>query len=79
LYNIKGDVESIERSIGKTEVIVTEGNTSAAYALDESLIQFGFAIESQDLEKAASILDRIEFSPDIEQNWKTLANVALEQ
>ena len=36
---------------GKTEVIVNEGNNLVSYTLDEPLIDFGFAIESNDLEK----------------------------
>ncbi len=62
LYNIKGDVEEIERSPGKTEVIVNEGNTTVAYQLDEPLIEFGFAVESRDLDKAATILDPLELT-----------------
>ena len=77
IYSIKGDVETIERSEGKTEVIVTDNGTPAAYALDEPLIEFGFAIESRDLIKAMEILDPLEMSPETEANWKTLAKVAL--
>jgi len=62
IYNIKGDVEEIERSVGKTEVIVNDGNNTVAYALDEPLIEFGFAIESNDLDKAATILDPLEMN-----------------
>lgn len=39
-YDIKGDVEDIERGNGKTEVIVDEGITTASYMLDEGLIAF---------------------------------------
>ena len=46
IYNIKGDVEEIERTGGKTEVIVNDGNNTVAYSLDEPLIEFGFAVES---------------------------------
>jgi intraflagellar transport protein 172 len=52
VYNIKGDVEDIERSEGRTEVIVNEGVGTVNYALDEPLIEFGFAIESRNLERA---------------------------
>jgi len=37
------------------------------------LIEFGFAVESRDLEKAAIILDKLELTPDTEANWKVLA------
>lgn len=73
LYNIKGDVEEIERSPGKTEVIVNEGNTTVAYQLDEPLIEFGFSVEQRDLDKAATILDPLEMTQDTEANWKVLA------
>lgn len=79
LYPIKGDVEEIERipstteQIGSTSVIVNEGQNKVAYKLDQPLIDFGFAIESRDLEKAALILDRLELTPDTEANWKVLA------
>eukprot|EP00428_Durinskia_dybowskii_P082899 CAMPEP_0170448638 /NCGR_PEP_ID=MMETSP0117_2-20130122/50820_1 /TAXON_ID=400756 /ORGANISM="Durinskia baltica, Strain CSIRO CS-38" /LENGTH=224 /DNA_ID=CAMNT_0010709831 /DNA_START=38 /DNA_END=710 /DNA_ORIENTATION=+ len=36
-----GDIEEIERSEGRTEVIVDEGISQAVYPLDESLIDFG--------------------------------------
>lgn len=77
IYPIKGDVDSIERSNGKTEVIVTEGNNTTSYSLDEALIEFGFAIEAKDLEKAASILDAAEMTNETEANWKTLAKISL--
>jgi intraflagellar transport protein 172 len=57
IYNIKGDVEYIERTANKTEVIVNEVNNQVAYTLDEPMIEFGFAVENRELEKAASILD----------------------
>lgn len=42
---IKGDVEGIERSLGKTEVMVNEGLNTTSYALDEALIDFGSALD----------------------------------
>jgi len=78
IYAIKGDVEEIERTNSKTEVLVNEGNSMVAYTLDEPLIEFGFAIESRDLEKAASILDPLEMNPETEANWQTLAQIAVE-
>ena len=57
IYGIKGDVESIERNASKTEVIVNEANNQVAYTLDEPMIEFGFAVENRELDKAASILD----------------------
>ena len=43
-YDIKGDVEDIERGNGKTEVIVDEGITTASYMLDEGLIAFSESV-----------------------------------
>ena len=79
IYNIKGDVESIERVNGKTEVVVNDGANPVSYTLDEPLIEFGFAIESHDLERAAEILDPLEMNPETEANWKVLAKIAVEQ
>ena len=45
MYQIKGDVESIERTEGKTEVIVDDGVNAVSYALDEALIEFCAALE----------------------------------
>ena len=41
MHQIKGDIEDIERSHGRTEVIVDEGITAASYLLDEAPIEFG--------------------------------------
>ena len=37
------------------------------------MIEFGFAVESRELDKAAAILDPLELSPEIEANWRALA------
>ena len=37
------------------------------------MIEFGFAVETRDLEKAAAILDPLEMNADAEANWKVLA------
>ncbi|WIA40104.1 hypothetical protein OEZ86_013511 [Tetradesmus obliquus] len=42
---IKGDVEGIQRSPGRTEVLVDEGIASSSYTLDEALIDFGSALD----------------------------------
>jgi len=73
IYSIKGDVEQIERVNNKTEVIVNESNNQVSYTLDEPMIEFGFAVEQRELEKAASILDPLELTPEIEANWRSLA------
>ena len=50
MYQIKGDVESIQRTEGKTEVIVDDGVNTISYALDEALIEFGAALEYKGLD-----------------------------
>lgn len=78
-YDIKGDVESIERSDGKTEVIVDDGSNTYSYALEETLIAFSAALEYKSLENAMEILEPLELTQENEANWKSLAKIALEQ
>jgi intraflagellar transport protein 172 len=52
MYQIKGDVETIERSEGKTEVLVDDGANTVSYNLDEALIEFGAALEYNGLARA---------------------------
>ena len=78
MYSIKGDVEDIERTEGKTEVIVDSGSTTISYALDEDLIAFGTALDQGDLDKAVQILEPLELGAETEANWKSLAKIALE-
>lgn len=78
LQPIKGDVEEIERTAGKTEVIVDEGISQAVYPLDESLIDFGTAIDDQDYVHAMDILDKLIITPDVESMWRQLNEVALQ-
>eukprot|EP01063_Lacrimia_lanifica_P008046 TRINITY_DN1519_c0_g1_i1.p1 TRINITY_DN1519_c0_g1~~TRINITY_DN1519_c0_g1_i1.p1 ORF type:complete len:1768 (+),score=790.58 TRINITY_DN1519_c0_g1_i1:95-5398(+) len=75
---IKGDVEDIERSDGKTEVIVDEGIHTVAYGLDESLIEFGTAMEDNDFEKACELLEQITITPETEAMWQNLSQLALQ-
>ncbi|KAJ9466254.1 Intraflagellar transport protein 172 [Diplonema papillatum] len=75
---IKGDVEDIERSDGKTEVIVDEGINTVAYGLDESLIEFDGAMEDKDYEKACDLLEQITITPETEAMWQTLSQLALQ-
>jgi len=79
MYQIKGDVESIDRSNNKTEVIVDDGVNTVSYNLDEGLIEFGAALEYKGLEHAVEILEPLELTPETEANWKMLATLATEQ
>ena len=44
----QGDIVDLERSNGKTDVIVNEGVATISYTLDEGLIEFGTAIDDGD-------------------------------
>ncbi|DBA03525.1 TPA: hypothetical protein N0F65_011426 [Lagenidium giganteum] len=79
IYQIKGDVEQIERANGRTEVIVDEGMNTASYQLDESLIAFGTAIDDLHLIQAMSILEPLELTPETEAMWGQLCQEALKQ
>lgn len=77
IYQIKGDVEQIERGNGRTEVIVDEGMNTASYQLDESLISFGTALDDQALVAAMAILEPLELTPETEAMWSQLSEAAL--
>lgn len=77
-YQIKGNVDTIERANGKTEVIVDSGANSLTYELNESLINFCTEIETRNFEKAIKILENAEKSPEIEANWRRLAKMSFE-
>lgn len=76
---IKGEVIGIERGPQKTEVIVDEGVNTVAYGLDESLIEFGTAMEDRDYDKACDLLDQIAMAPETEAMWHALSVVALQE
>ncbi|KAG5505749.1 hypothetical protein JKF63_05085 [Porcisia hertigi] len=76
---IRGEVEGMERGNGKTEVIVDEGVSTVAYALDESLIEFRAAMEERDLDRACDLLENTALTPGTEAMWGTLAEVSLQE
>jgi intraflagellar transport protein 172 len=78
IFQIKGDVEDIERAGGRTEVIVDEGINTVSYRLDETLIEFGMSIENKQYERAVMLLEELELSPETEAMWQTLCNLALQ-
>mmetsp|Transcript_15284 Transcript_15284/g.25210 ORF Transcript_15284/g.25210 Transcript_15284/m.25210 type:complete len:1767 (+) Transcript_15284:218-5518(+) len=77
IFPIKGDVEDIERSKGRTEVVVDEGINTVSYALDESLIEFGSALEKKNYERAVDLLEQLELTPETEAMWSNLSQLAL--
>lgn len=48
---MQGDIVDLERTDGKTEVLVNEGVSTVSYTLDEGLIEFGTAIDDGDFER----------------------------
>ncbi|XP_067274021.1 intraflagellar transport protein 172 homolog [Pseudorasbora parva] len=78
MFPLKGDIVDLERSNGKTEVIVTEGVNSVSYTLDEGLIEFGTAIDDCDYYRATAFLETLEMSAETEAMWKTLSKLSLE-
>ncbi|KAK6295256.1 hypothetical protein J4Q44_G00344820 [Coregonus suidteri] len=72
---LRGDIVDLERSNGKTEVIVTEGVNTVSYTLDEGLIEFGTAIDDGVYYRATAFL---EMSSETEAMWKTLSKLSLE-
>lgn len=79
MHQIKGDIESITRVDGKTEVLVDDGSQTSGYTLDEALIEFGAALEYKGLDRAIEILEPLDLTPETEANWKTVAKLAIEQ
>ncbi|KAI8903741.1 hypothetical protein EDD86DRAFT_195465 [Gorgonomyces haynaldii] len=77
LFPIKGEIEDIERGNGKTEVIVDEGVNTVSYTLDEGLIEFGAAVEDKDYDRAITLLESLEMTPETEAMWKSLSETAI--
>jgi intraflagellar transport protein 172 len=78
LHEIKGDIEDIERSGGRTCVIVDEGVNMVEYELDEGLISFGSCLERQQYAKAVDLLEELPLTPETEAMWRTLADTSME-
>ena len=76
LHEIKGDVEEVERSSGRTFVTVDEGVNTVEYELDEALINFGGCLERKLYGKAIDILEELPLTPETEAMWRSLAEVA---
>jgi intraflagellar transport protein 172 len=79
IYQIRGEVEEIlrEEGAGKTEVVVDEGINTASYQLDESLINFGTAIDDRAYAKAMDILEGLQLTIETEAMWTALSEAAL--
>uniref|UniRef100_A0A8C5PFA7 IFT80/172/WDR35 TPR domain-containing protein n=1 Tax=Leptobrachium leishanense TaxID=445787 RepID=A0A8C5PFA7_9ANUR len=75
---IKGDIVNVERSEGKTNVLVMDGINMVTYMLDEELIEFGTAIDDGDYYRAAAFLENLEMSSETESMWRSLSKLCLE-
>lgn len=79
LHEIKGDIEDIERSNGRTCVIVDEGVNMVEYELDEGLISFGSCLEHRHYAKAVDLLEELPLTPETEAMWRSLADDSMEE
>ncbi|CAI2733336.1 unnamed protein product [Schistosoma spindalis] len=72
-----GDITNVVRQNGRTEVLINEGVNSVAYALDDSRIEFGTAMDDGDLERAVSFLESLDVTPETKSMWTKLAFASL--
>ncbi|XP_068609645.1 intraflagellar transport protein 172 homolog [Brachionichthys hirsutus] len=75
-FPIKGDVVSVERAEGKTDVVVKEEVRTVSYVLDEGLIEFGTAVYDEDYNRATAFLETLEMSAEAEAMWRMLGKLA---
>jgi intraflagellar transport protein 172 len=47
-----------------------------SYVLDETLIEFGSALETFDYDHAIAILEPLQLTPEIEAMWKQVHSIA---
>ncbi|XP_076806393.1 intraflagellar transport protein 172 homolog [Clavelina lepadiformis] len=78
MFPIKGEIVELDRSEGKTEVLVQEGVNTITYTLDEGLIEFGTAVDDGDFGRAVAFLETLEMSPESEAMWRTLSKLSLD-
>ncbi|KTG47170.1 hypothetical protein cypCar_00003174 [Cyprinus carpio] len=74
----RGDIVDLERSNGKTEVIVTEGVNSVSYTLDEGLIEFGTAIDDGDYYRCFAALGDVSKARFLNETNKIADSVSRE-
>ncbi|XP_067026551.1 intraflagellar transport protein 172 homolog [Acropora muricata] len=74
---LEGDIVDLERSDGKTEVLVNEGVTTISYTLDEGMIEFSEQLLMMVI-LAVTFLESLEMSLETEAMWKTLSHLVLE-
>ena len=74
-----GKVSEIERSAGRTAVVVEDEKTGAQteYVLDENLINFQGFVDSGDFASAVETLENLPMTAETEVMWKFLADQAM--
>lgn len=77
-FVFQGEVTSLERRNGRTEVLVQSGVDTVSYTLDEGLIEFGTAIDDRDYLRALNFLEGLPMTSECEAMWRTLATLALQ-
>lgn len=75
---IKGDIVELDRSDGKTDVLVQEGVNTISYTLDEGLIEFGTAKDDGNYGRAVAFLDNLEMTSEVEAMWRTLSKLVVD-
>ena len=78
VFMFQGEVTSLERRNGRTEVLVQSGVDTVSYTLDEGLIEFGTAIDDRDYLRALNFLEGLAMSSECEAMWRTLGTLALQ-
>lgn len=73
-----GDIVGVDRNGGKTELIICKGMTTIRHPLDCALIEFGTAMEDNDLERAVTFLDSLALVEETESMWRKLSEKALQ-
>ncbi|KAI3379117.1 hypothetical protein SNEBB_011462 [Seison nebaliae] len=80
LVPIDGDIIEVVRNAEqkKTQVVVLEENEKkVTYQLENSLIEFGTAIEDKDFARAIEYLENVEQSVETEAMWRSLSHNGL--
>ncbi|KAL0250998.1 hypothetical protein GEMRC1_000212 [Eukaryota sp. GEM-RC1] len=77
--DIAGELVDIERTDGKTDVVVEEGLSQVVYVLDEDLINFSTAMRSGNLSSAYDCISGLIVDNQIKVLWKKLFDEALKR
>ena len=75
---INGEIEGIERTDGRTEVLVDVQGTMIAYPLSNDLICFKSALQDKDLTTCVDILEKTIGSEENRAMWQELQSISLQ-